>query len=88
MVHLENRGKIEKKFTTPFRTQPQWQLKPEDRVADKFAERVEKEYIQTGKWEDYQDFIDYNKNSNYGDGKKKEDDPNNGMDYGMGNTEK
>ncbi len=93
MVHLEQRGKLEKKFTTPFRTEKEWVLKPEDRVPDKYAERVQKEYIDTGKSEDYRDFINYNKNSNYGNGKPekaedKEEDSGPSMDYGMGNTER
>ncbi len=84
MVHLESRDKLLKKFTTPFRTQQQqWRLTKEDRDPEKIARRVQTEYVETGKVEDYMDYITYNKTSNYGTEKNQTTDTG----FGLGNKE-
>ncbi len=83
MVHLESTGRLSKKFTTRFRTEPQWKLTPEDRDPNKVARRVQEEYINTGKVEDYMDYINYNRTSNLGT----EKNPANFAGFGLGNKE-
>lgn len=79
MVHLEKRGKLKNKFTEPFRTEKPWMLTPEDKNPDNIAAGVQEQYIETGKFEDYREFIEYNRTSNYGTKKNPV-----GMDSGMG----
>lgn len=64
MVHLEQRGKMTKKFTEPFRTQKMWSV--DHKNEDMVTKAVTEEYIEKGKVESYMDYINYNKNENYG----------------------
>lgn len=82
MVHLEKRGVLKNKFKEPFRTGSMWSI---DHSRDgEVASFVNNEYIKTGKHESYEDYVVYNKTSNYGT----EKNPAGGSTgYGLGNDE-
>jgi len=67
MDHLEKTGVLQNRFRTPFRTAPPWKLdhsKPHPPTDD-----VRETYIETGKVEDADAYITYNKRDNYGTGR-------------------
>jgi len=67
MVHLEERGVLKKKFSQPFRTEKPWRVNHKDE--DKVAPIVQEQYIDKGKVEDSNEYVNYNKTSNYGNEK-------------------
>ena len=64
MVSLEQRGVLKNKFHNKFRTKPEWKVDLEK--PHPYPEFVKKEYVETGKIEDAQAYIEYNENENYG----------------------
>lgn len=64
MVHLEKKNKMTNKFTEPFRTNKMWTV--DRKNSNVIAKKVQEQYIDTGKVEDFTDYINYNKTSNYG----------------------
>jgi ferredoxin len=77
MVHLEKQDKLTKKFSEPFRTNRMWAVDHKNK--DQVAPLVEEQYIQKGKVEDFTDFINYNKTSNYGTEKNPSSDTGAGL---------
>ncbi len=64
MDHLEKKGVLKNRFTTPFRTERPWKLdhsEPRPPTDD-----VRKTYIETGKVEDAEAYITYNRRDNFG----------------------
>lgn len=64
MDHLEKKGVLQNTFTSPFRTERPWKLdhsQPHPPTDD-----VRKTYMETGKIEDADAYITYNKRDNYG----------------------
>ena len=80
MIHLEQKGKLKNKFNEPFRTGKMWSV--DHKNEDVIAPSVEEEYIKKGKVEDYNEYITYNKTSNYGTEKNPASDAGSG--FGLG----
>ncbi|HHV95764.1 MAG TPA: hypothetical protein GXX37_04705 [Clostridiaceae bacterium] len=80
MIHLEEKGKLKNKFNELFRTGKVWTV--DHKNEDVIAHSVEEEYIKKGKVEDYNEYITYNKTSNYGTEKNPADDA--GSSFGLG----
>lgn len=64
MVSLEQRGVLTNKFHNKFRTKPEWKVRLDEEHP--YPEYIKKEYIETGRAEDAQAYIEYNENENFG----------------------
>ena len=64
MVHLEQRDVLTRKFSEPFRTKKPWKVDHKNR--DQVAPITREQFIDRGKVEDFSEYINYNKTSNYG----------------------
>lgn len=84
MVHLERRGKLKNKFTTPFREPGHKPWRVDRSNPDKVARRVQEEYIDTGNYENYDDYIRWFNESNLN---KKSSDSSTNYGFGLGNDE-
>lgn len=84
MVHLEQRGKLKNKFTTPFREPGHQRWRVDRSNPDKVAKRVQEEYINTGNYENFDDYIRWFNESNLN---KKSDGSAPNYGFGLGNDD-
>lgn len=64
MVSLEARGVLENKFHNKFRTKAPWKVNLNEEHP--YPDYIKEEYINTGKCEDVQKYIEYNRDENFG----------------------
>ncbi|NLF92950.1 MAG: hypothetical protein GX564_03595 [Oligosphaeraceae bacterium] len=69
MVHLEERGKLTRKFKNKFRTRPAWDDIDHSQPPE-LTEEVRREYGDSGRIEEYNAYEKYTREDNYGTAKK------------------
>ena len=70
MVHLEKRGVLKNQFSRPFRPGKPWRL--DHSQPHELTDDVRETYVATGRMEDADAYITYNKKDNFGTDKAKE----------------
>jgi hypothetical protein len=70
MIHLEERRKLKNDFRNKFRTRPAWDEIDHSKPYE-LSPEFEELYAKTGKIEDFDEYIRYSEEDNYGTSKKR-----------------